>query len=118
MHRSIDKLTIFPNYLLVDGDRFNPYIDNIGEIIPYSTIEDGDNKYISIASASILAKTYHDDYISEMCTKYPILSEEYGLDKNMGYGTKIHMDAVMEWGATQFHRKTFNPCKIAKTLTI
>jgi len=96
-------------FIMVDGNDFPGYKD-----IPYITIEKGDNTYSSIAAASILAKQAHDQYILDMCDKIPQLSERYGLNKNMGYGTKIHMDGIREYGITQWHRKSFGICKSAK----
>ena len=68
---------------------------------------------MAIAAASILAKTARDDYVLEMCEKYPILSEQYGLDKNVGYGTQTHMSGIKEYGITQWHRRSFGCCKTA-----
>jgi ribonuclease HII len=102
---------------IVDGNYFTHYIrydlDESKLIeLPYTTIEKGDNKYMAIAAASILAKTAHDAYITELCLQYPLLSERYGLDTNMGYGTKRHLDGIRENGITQWHRKTFGDlCK-------
>jgi ribonuclease HII len=79
--------------------------------LPSQTIEKGDATYMGIAAASIIAKVEHDKYISDLCEKYPILNERYGLEKNVGYGTKQHMDAVREHGITQWHRKSFAPRK-------
>jgi ribonuclease HII len=106
--------------LLVDGNDFKPFTvyDDISEEIrafPHETIEGGDNKYTSIAAASILAKVSHDEYIAELCQQYPVLTERYNLDKNVGYGTKAHMEGIQEYGITQWHRKTFGQiCKNAR----
>lgn len=104
--------------LLVDGNDFKTftiYDDNSEELraFPYETIEGGDNKYTAIAAASILAKVSHDEYIAELCEKYPALVERYGLDKNVGYGTKTHLEGIQEHGITQWHRKTFARCNTA-----
>lgn len=111
---------LYPNeyMLLVDGNDFKPftvYDDSSEEIraFPHETIEGGDNKYTAIAAASILAKVSHDDYIAELCSQYPILVERYGLDKNVGYGTKAHLEGIQEHGITQWHRKTYSRCNIA-----
>lgn len=98
MHRAISKLGIRPEHLLVDGNRFNPYPG-----IPHTTIVKGDGKYLSIAAASILAKTYRDDYMKRLSLEYP----EYGWDKNKGYPTKTHREAIRLHGITPYHRKTF-----------
>lgn len=102
--------------IIVDGDRFKPYMlfdEDTGGLkeIPNTTIEQGDAKYVGIASASILAKVERDEYVEKLCSQYPQLSEKYKLDKNMGYGTKQHLDAIKEHGITQWHRKTFGLCK-------
>lgn len=103
---------------IVDGNYFKPYCHfdsstNDYQQIPHVTVEQGDGKYMAIAAASILAKTARDDYVLEMCEKYPILSEKYGLDKNVGYGTKAHMSGIKEHGITQWHRRSFGCCKTA-----
>jgi ribonuclease HII len=82
--------------------------------IPHITIEQGDAKYVGIASASILAKVAHDEYILELCKEYPILCERYSLDKNVGYGTKLHIDGIKKYGITQWHRRSYGICKMAK----
>ena len=107
-----------PYFILVDGNDFKPYMlynDSSGELteVPSQTIEGGDNKYLSIASASILAKDARDTYIAELCIKYPELVTRYGINTNMGYGTKKHLDGIVEHGITQFHRKTYARCKEA-----
>ncbi len=102
--------------IVVDGDKFKPYTwfnlekQAIMEL-PSQTIEKGDATYMGIAAASIIAKVEHDKYICDLCEQYPILSERYGLDKNVGYGTKQHMEAIREHGITQWHRQSFAPCK-------
>jgi ribonuclease HII len=103
-------------FLLVDGNDFKPYTiysDDTGEIreIPSTTIEGGDNKYTAIAAASILAKVARDDYIVDLCEQYPDLVSRYAIDKNMGYGTRAHMDGIREHGITQWHRRTYGLCK-------
>jgi ribonuclease HII len=105
--------------ILVDGNYFHPYRrfdkqQNIIKEIPHVTIEQGDGKYMAIAAASILAKTARDQYVKELCEKYPVLCWRYGLEKNMGYGTKQHLDGIREYGITQWHRRTFGElCKNA-----
>jgi ribonuclease HII len=120
MHRCIleviEKIKIYDTQkikLLIDGNYFQPIKDKkTFEIIPYITIEGGDNKYTSIAAASILAKVERDKYILELCEKYPILNEYYFIDKNKGYGTKKHLDGIKKYGITKWHRKTFGICKL------
>jgi ribonuclease HII len=102
--------------LLIDGNYFNPITTfnketNKIEIIPYLTIEGGDNKYASIAAASILAKVERDKYIDELCKENPELIENYGINSNKGYGSKRHLDGIKKYGITTWHRKSFSPCK-------
>ena len=102
--------------LLIDGNYFNPMTSfnketNKIEYVPYLTVEGGDNKYASIAAASILAKVYRDNYIEELCILNPELSEHYGIDSNKGYGAKRHMDGIKQHGITIWHRRSFAPCK-------
>jgi ribonuclease HII len=111
MHKAIDELHIKPELLLVDGNHFNLYRDSEGNIIPHQTIIEGDGKYISIACASILAKTYHDEYINQLCEEHPELDEMYDLMNNMGYGTAKHIKGIETNGITEYHRKTFGICK-------
>ncbi len=99
MHRALDKLTIRPEHILVDGNKFKPY-----HFIPYRTIVHGDATYMSIAAASILAKTYRDDYMLRLHEEYPY----YGWDKNKGYPTLQHRKAVTDFGPSPYHRKTFH----------
>jgi len=98
MHMAIEKLKITPEHLLIDGNRFKPYKN-----IPFTCIVKGDGKYANIAAASILAKTYRDDYMVDLAKKYP----EYGWDTNKGYGTKKHLEAIEKYGITPHHRKSF-----------
>ena len=102
--------------LLVDGNYFKPYSclnssKTKLEYIKYQMIEGGDNKYTSIAAASILAKVERDKYIEELCLQNPELIEHYGIDSNKGYGSKKHMDGIKQYGITKWHRKTFGICK-------
>ena len=99
MHRAIDSLKIRPEHLLIDGNRFRPYPH-----IPHTTVVKGDGKYLSIAAASILAKTYRDDYMNRLHEEYPY----YGWDKNKGYPTRAHRAAIAAHGTTPYHRLTFN----------
>jgi ribonuclease HII len=105
-------------FILVDGNDFSPYIQfdertETMKTIPHETVTGGDNLYVAIASASILAKVARDAYIEDLCAQYPQLSELYGLDTNMGYGTKTHLDGIRTHGITKWHRKTYGSCKTA-----
>ena len=102
--------------LLIDGNYFNPITvlnkkTNKIEALPYLTVEGGDNKYSSIAAASILAKVERDRYIDELCEQNPTLAEYYGIDSNKGYGAKKHLDGIKEHGITIWHRRSFGICK-------
>lgn len=99
MHRALDQLSVRPEAVLVDGNRFKPYQD-----LPSTTIVKGDGKYLSIAAASILAKTYRDDYMLSLAEEYP----QYDWQSNMGYPTKKHRQAILEHGITPYHRKSYN----------
>lgn len=99
MHRALDQLAVRPEAVIVDGNRFKPYGG-----LPYSTIVKGDGKYLSIAAASILAKTYRDDYMGKLAEEYP----QYDWNSNKGYPTKKHRDAIRKFGTTPYHRRTFN----------
>jgi ribonuclease HII len=110
MHRAIDGLSIEPEYLAVDGDRFKLYYTDNGRLIPHVLIKGGDNKYRNIAAASILAKTYHDEYVKGLLEKDPDL-KKYGWETNMCYGTASHLKAIREYGISEYHRKTFGICK-------
>lgn len=98
MHRALDQLMVRPEAVIVDGNRFKPYRD-----LPYTTIVNGDGKYLSIAAASILAKTYRDDYMDRLAEDYP----QYDWKSNKGYPTKKHRQAIRECGITPFHRRSF-----------
>lgn len=104
MQRALDKLTITPQHIIVDGNKWKPYIPK-GEImeIPARTIVKGDGKYLSIAAASVLAKTYRDEYMLSLHEQFP----QYHWDTNMGYPTKAHYEAIKQYGITPYHRKTF-----------
>ena len=98
MHRALDQLEVRPEAIIVDGNRFKPYC-----FIPYNTVVKGDGKYLSIAAASILAKTYRDDYMDSLAREYP----QYAWDVNKGYPTKAHREAIAKYGITPYHRKSF-----------
>ena len=98
MHKAIDKLTVQPMFLIIDGNHFKNYKD-----IPHKCIVKGDGKYLSIAAASILAKTYRDDFMKKIHEQYP----SYNWQQNKGYPTKQHREALSRFGITPYHRKTF-----------
>ena len=107
MHRALDQLAVRPEAVIVDGNRFKPYrtvVDGQTVTLPHTTIVKGDGKYLSIAAASILAKTYRDDYMDQLAAEYP----QYDWLSNKGYPTKKHREAIRKFGITPFHRKTFN----------
>ena len=110
MHCCIDGLELEPDLILVDGDRWNIYTNDDGDVIPHQLIKGGDNEYYSIAAASILAKVYHDEYVEQLCEQNPDYNK-YDWLNNMCYGTKKHIEAIKEHGITKHHRKTFGICK-------
>ena len=99
MHKALDDLKIRPEHILVDGNRFYPYHD-----IPHTTVVKGDATYMSIAAASVLAKTYRDDFMNRIALEYP----QYGWLENKGYPTAAHRDAIRMYGTTPYHRMSFN----------
>jgi ribonuclease HII len=99
MHRALDQLKVRPEAIIVDGNRFKPYQE-----LPHTTIVKGDGKYLSIAAASILAKTYRDDYMNQLAEEYP----QYDWRSNKGYPTKKHREAIKQFGITPYHRKSYN----------
>lgn len=99
MHRALDGLKVRPEFVIVDGNRFKPYGN-----LPHQTIVKGDGKYLSIAAASILAKTYRDDYMCRLHEEYP----HYGWDHNAGYPTREHREGIRLHGLTPYHRRSFN----------
>ena len=115
MHRALDQLTVRPEYIIVDGNRWKPYQeptandnvndnDNEPKVVPATTIVKGDGKYLSIAAASILAKTYRDDFMLRIHEEFP----QYHWDKNKGYPAKVHREAIRQYGTTPYHRMSFN----------
>ncbi len=105
MQRSLDKLSVRPEYVIVDGNKFLPYKDPFsGEVIPHKCFVKGDGLFASIAAASILAKTHRDEFMREAAKQYP----QYGWEHNMGYPTKEHREALSKYGITPLHRKSFN----------
>lgn len=109
MHKSLDKIENKPSLILVDGNRFKPYYD-----VPYKCIVKGDSKYMSIAAASVLAKTYRDEYMLKLHKEFPM----YNWAKNKGYPTKEHREAIREYGLTKYHRKSFKQLPEQLTLEI
>jgi len=108
MHRALDQLKVRPEAVIVDGNRFKPYtppLPNGAKPLPHTCIVKGDGKYLSIAAASILAKTYRDDYMDRLAEEYP----QYDWLSNKGYPTKKHREAIRQYGITPYHRKTFKP---------
>ena len=99
MHRALDQLKVRPEAVIVDGNRFKPY-----QNLPYTTIVKGDGKYLAIAAASILAKTYRDDYMDALAEEYP----QYDWKSNKGYPTKKHRAAIKHFGVTPYHRMSYN----------
>ena len=107
MHRALDQLKVRPEAIIVDGNRFKPYhsvVDGSPVNIPHTTIVKGDGKYLAIAAASILAKTYRDDYMNKLAEEYP----QYDWQKNKGYPTKKHREAIRLYGTTPYHRMSYN----------
>lgn len=99
MHRAVDGLGIYPQHLIVDGNRFKPYAD-----LPYTTVVKGDGKYLSIAAASVLAKTYRDDYMNDLHREFPV----YDWEHNKGYPTKKHRQGIRQYGTSPYHRMSYN----------
>jgi ribonuclease HII len=111
MHKAISGLTILPEHLIIDGNSFKPFVaDSFNKHIDYTTVVKGDDKYLSIACASILAKVARDEYIYNLVDTDPSLAK-YGWKKNNAYGTKDHIAAIKKYGITEHHRKTFGICK-------
>ena len=110
MHECVDQLKIRPEKLLVDGNYFPFYKDKEGQWIEHECIVKGDNTYMSIAAASILAKRYKDKSIVDLVESYPEL-EKYDLLNHFGYGTASHIESIRKYGITQYHRKSFGICK-------
>jgi len=107
MHRAVSGLCLVPDKLHVDGNVFRPYVDEYGDEVPYQCLIKGDDTDPAIACASILAKTYRDEFISNLVREHPLL-EPYGIKTNMGYGTALHLEALKTLGPTAFHRQSFH----------
>jgi ribonuclease HII len=112
MHSALDIVCVkmVPEHVIVDGNLFKIYMTPSGDTIPFTCVTDGDNKYLSIAAASILAKVHRDRWIKTILISNPDLSK-YDLGNNMGYGTKKHMNAIKVYGISSLHRKSFGPCR-------
>lgn len=107
MQRAVRRLSVRPDFLLIDGNRFYPF-----DGYQYKTVVHGDATYASIAAASVLAKTWRDEYMCRLAQEYP----QYGWDRNMGYPTKEHIEAIRQFGYTPHHRKSFHPKELEPTL--
>ena len=107
MQRAVRKLKRRPDYLLIDGNRFHPF-----DGIPFTTVVGGDATYLSIAAASVLAKTWRDEYMRKLASEYP----QYGWEHNMGYPTREHIEAIRRYGLTPEHRRSFHPKELEPTL--
>ena len=107
MQRAVLKLKMRPEFLLIDGNRFRPF-----EGIPYRCVVHGDATYASIAAASVLAKTHRDAFMRRIAAEFP----QYGWDKNMGYPTPAHIQAIKEFGLCRYHRRSFHPKELEPTL--
>lgn len=107
MHRAVSSLKIRPAHLLIDGNRFKEYVDDELNVIPHTTVVKGDSKYMSIAAASILAKTSRDALMVKLAEEFP----GYGWERNMGYPTKEHREALIKLGVTPYHRVSYGPVK-------
>ena len=112
MHRAISALGTRPEHILVDGNRFKDYVDDELRRIPHTTVVKGDGKYLSIAAASVLAKTHRDELMRSLAEDYP----GYGWERNMGYPTREHREAILKLGLTPHHRRSYGPCKIISGL--
>lgn len=102
MQRALDALSITPQHVIVDGNRFRPWRD-----VPYDTVVKGDATYMSIAAASVLAKTHRDELMRNLAASHP----GYGWERNMGYPTREHLEALLRLGITDLHRKSYAPCQ-------
>ena len=107
MQRAVRRLSVRPDFLLIDGNKFKPF-----DGFPYQTIVHGDATYASIAAASVLAKTWRDEYMMRIAAEFP----EYGWDRNMGYPTPEHIDVIRRLGLTPYHRRSFHPAALEPTL--
>jgi ribonuclease HII len=111
MHRALDNLNITPDFILVDGNSFRDYYDDDNEFVDYKCVIGGDNKYLNIACASILAKEYHDKIIRGFIEENPDYDTKYDWNSNVCYGTEKHRNGIEQWGVSKYHRKTFGICR-------
>ena len=129
MHKSIGTILEQINgkykkediFLLIDGTDFKPYSKMIEDslyVYNHECVKGGDNQYATISAASILAKVERDNYIIEMCKEYPDLNTFYNLEKNKGYGAKLHLEGINKYGITKWHRKSFGLCKTSNEIII
>lgn len=109
MHRAVARLSVRPDHLIVDGNRFKEYVDEEFRRIPHHTVVKGDGKYLSIAAASILAKTARDEHMERLAAEFP----GYGWERNMGYPTREHIEALERLGVTPCHRRSYRPVREA-----
>lgn len=116
MHRAIVNCYVSPQHILIDGTQFHPYFNRDDEVVNHTLVVQGDDKYYSIAAASIVAKVERDLYVEKLCDQYSEL-DLYDIRNNKGYGSKNHIDAIEHWGITQFHRKSFGICKKFPNIT-
>ena len=113
IHRCLDRLETKFELIVMDGSYFKPYLKNGKENIKHVCIPKADDTFLSVSCASILAKHERDEYVSWMCTMFPELNERYDISSNMGYPRPQHVEGIKRFGITQWHRKTFGPCKTA-----
>ena len=111
MHRALDNLNVTPGFILVDGNSFRDYYDDDNELVDYKCVIGGDNIYLNIACASILAKEYHDKTIRGYVEEIPEYDTKYDWNSNVCYGTQKHRTGIEEWGISKYHRKTFGVCR-------
>ena len=111
MCRALNNLNLTPDMIIVDGNSFQDYYNDDNELVDYKCVIGGDNEYMNIACASILAKESHDKMIKEYTETDPLLDERYDWNSNVCYGTQKHRDGIQEWGISQYHRKSFGICK-------
>ena len=114
MHRAINNLDIIPDIIKVDGNSFKDYYDDNDELIDYQCIIGGDDIYLNIACASIIAKETHDEIIRNLVIEQPLLNHRYDWESNVCYGTQKHRDGIDKWGISKYHRKTFGICRSKK----
>ena len=118
MHEALDKLLVIPEHIIIDGNYWKHYCGKDGNYISHTTVVKGDNKFTSVAAASILAKVARDNYIYKLCDDYPKLDEYYNIKSNKGYGAKAHIEGIKKYGITKWHRKSFGLCGTSKVINI